>query len=275
MKKLLNILIISMLLLILIFPTKVLATDIDELIGKGQNFLSKGDPLENVINVDELQSTSKNIYNLLLTIGIAIAVIVGAILGIKIITAEVEEKAKLKEMIIPYILGCVIVFSAFSIWKTIVQIGSNIEQVTNEQFTEGEKWVANLYNTYGNFIPLDGNGNIDEKTSTNNIKDFIEKYKNKYSSSSDDYKKGMESRRKNIFKAENRKWYNAGTTIEYNDTNGVLLMENLMEYKGDALAEIEDKQYYEYYEYVESLWDNFIKGVKKELSDGPGPVYVN
>ena len=41
-----------MLLLILIFPTKVLATDIDELIGKGQNFLSKGDPLENVINVD-------------------------------------------------------------------------------------------------------------------------------------------------------------------------------------------------------------------------------
>ena len=275
MKKLLNILIISMLLLILIFPTKVLATDIDELIGKGQNFLSKGDPLENVINVNELQSTSKKIYNLLLTIGIAIAVIVGAILGIKIITAEVEEKAKLKEMIIPYILGCVIVFSAFSIWKTIVQIGSNIEQVTNEQFTEGEKWVANLYNTYGNFIPLDGNGNIDEKTSTNNIKDFIEKYKNKYSSSSDDYKKGMESRRKNIFKAENRKWYNAGTTIEYNDTNGVLLMENLMEYKGDALAEIEDKQYYEYYEYVESLWDNFIKGVKKELSDGPGPVYVN
>ena len=181
-------------------------------------------------------------------------------------------------MIIPYILGCVIVFSAFSIWKTIVQIGSNIEHgegYSDEQFTEGEKWVANLYNTYGNFIPLDGNGNIDEKTSTNNIKDFIEKYKNKYSSSSDDYKKGMESRRKNIFKAENRKWYNAGTTIEYNDTNGVLLMENLMEYKGDALAEIEDKQYYEYYEYVESLWDNFIKGVKKELSDGPGPVYVN
>ena len=138
MKKLLNILIISMLLLILIFPTKVLATDIDELIGKGQNFLSKGDPLENVINVNELQSTSKKIYNLLLTIGIAIAVIVGAILGIKIITAEVEEKAKLKEMIIPYILGCVIVFSAFSIWKTIVQIGSNIEHVVKEQNEESK-----------------------------------------------------------------------------------------------------------------------------------------
>ena len=116
----------------------MLATDIDELIGKGQNFLSKGDPLENVINVNELQSTSKNIYNLLLTIGIAIAVIVGAILGIKIITAEVEEKAKLKEMIIPYILGCVIVFSAFSIWKTTVKIGSNIEHVVKEQNEESK-----------------------------------------------------------------------------------------------------------------------------------------
>lgn len=138
MKKLLNILIISMLLLILIFPTKVLATDIDKLIEKGQNFLSKGDPLENVIDVNELKSTSNYIYNLLLTIGIAIAVIVGAILGIKIIIATAEEKAKLKEMIIPYILGCVIVFSAFSIWKTIVKIGSNIEPVVEEQNEESK-----------------------------------------------------------------------------------------------------------------------------------------
>lgn len=138
MKKLLNILIISMLLLILIFPTKVLATDIDKLIEKGQNFLNKGDPLENVIDVNELKSTSNYIYNLLLTIGIAIAVIVGAILGIKIIIATAEEKAKLKEMIIPYILGCVIVFSAFSIWKTIVKIGSNIEPVAEEQNEESK-----------------------------------------------------------------------------------------------------------------------------------------
>lgn len=138
MKKLLNILIISMLLLILIFPTKVLATDIDKLIEKGQNFLNKGDPLENVIDVNELKSTSNYIYNLLLTIGIAIAVIVGAILGIKIIIATAEEKAKLKEMIIPYILGCVIVFSAFSIWKTIVKIGSNIEPVVEEQNEESK-----------------------------------------------------------------------------------------------------------------------------------------
>ena len=36
------------------------------------------------------------------------------------------------------------------------------------------------------------------------------------------------------------------------------------------IAEIEDSTYYEY---VESLWYNFIKGVKKEPFDGP--VYVN
>ena len=83
----------------------------------------------------------------------------------------------------------------------------------------------------------------------------------------------MVSRRKNIFKEENRKWYNAGTTIEYNDTNGVLLMKNLIKYKRAALAEIAEIEDSTYYEYVESLWDNFIKGVKKEPFDGP--VYVN
>ena len=49
-----------------------------------------------------------------------------------------DSAIKLKEMIIPYILGCVIVFSAFSIWKTIVKIGSNIEPVAEEQNEESK-----------------------------------------------------------------------------------------------------------------------------------------
>ncbi len=83
----------------------------------------------------------------------------------------------------------------------------------------------------------------------------------------------MVSRRKNIFKAENRKWYNAGTTIEYEGRDEVLLIKNLMKHKRAALAEIAEIEDSTYYEYVESLWDNFIKGVKKEPFDGP--VYVN
>ena len=221
-----------------------------------------------------------SVLGVISVIGIFVAVAGIMIIGIKTIFGSVEEKADYKKKILPFIIGAIILFVPATavrlIYKTTkITVGEEYAGYSDEQFTEGEKWVANLYNTYGNFIPLDGNGNIDEKTSTNNIKDFIEKYKNKYSSSSDDYKNGMVSRRKNIFKEENRKWYNAGTTIEY-DGMGMddgLLMKNLIKYKRAALAEIAEIEDSTYYEYVESLWDNFIKGVKKEPFDGP--VYVN
>ena len=221
-----------------------------------------------------------SVLGVISVIGIFVAVAGIMIIGIKTIFGSVEEKADYKKKILPFIIGAIILFVPATavrlIYKTTkITVGEEYAGYSDEQFTEGEKWVANLYNTYGNFIPLDDNGNIDEKTSTNNIKDFIEKYKNKYSSSSNYYRDGMESRRKNIFKAENRKWYNAGTTIEYNDTDGVLLMKKLIKYKRAALAEIEEIEDSTYYEYVESLWDNFIKGVKKEPFDGPGPVYAN
>ena len=35
---------------------------------------------------------------------------------------EIEEKAEIKTMLIPYIIGCVVVFGAFTIWKIVVDI---------------------------------------------------------------------------------------------------------------------------------------------------------
>lgn len=120
MRKLLSAVIILMFLLILIFPTEVFATD--NLIKKANDFLKKGQKVENVINTNQLQTTSNYVYNLILAIGIGISVIVGAIIGIKIIMATTaEEKAKIKEMIIPYIVGCIILFAAFPIWRAFVK----------------------------------------------------------------------------------------------------------------------------------------------------------
>ena len=50
--------------------------------------------------------------------------LVGAVLGIKIMVATVEEKAKIKELMVPYIVGCIVMFSAFTIWKIVVTIGN-------------------------------------------------------------------------------------------------------------------------------------------------------
>lgn len=230
-------------------------------------------PDENLGETTIFSEMVSSVLGVISVIGIFVAVAGIMIIGIKTIFGSVEEKADYKKKILPFIIGAIILFVPATAVRLIYETTKSTvgdAGYFDEQFTEGEKWVANLYNnTYGNFIPLDDNGNIDEKTSTNNIKDFIEKYKNKYSSSSDYYINGMNSRREKIFKAENKKWYNAGTTIEYEG----ILIKNLMKHKRAALAEIKDSPYCEY---VESLWDNFIKGVKKEPFDGhDGPVYVN
>ena len=77
---------------------------------------------ENKIGSDDLKNMSDTIYNILLVAGIIIAIIVGLIMGIKFIIGGIEEKAEIKAMLIPYIIGCVVVFGAFAIWKAVVDI---------------------------------------------------------------------------------------------------------------------------------------------------------
>ena len=65
---------------------------------------------------------SNTLYNILLVMGIIVAIMVGLFLGIKFIAGSIEEKAEIKGMVIPYIIGCVVVFGAFTIWKIIVDL---------------------------------------------------------------------------------------------------------------------------------------------------------
>ena len=65
-------------------------------------------------------------YNILLTIGIFVAVVVGGIIGIKLMTSSAEGKAEAKALLIPYVVGCVVVFGGFGIWKLVVTLLQNI-----------------------------------------------------------------------------------------------------------------------------------------------------
>ena len=40
-------------------------------------------------------------------------------------TSGIEEKAEVKAMLVPYIVGCVILFGAFTIWKVVLTILQN------------------------------------------------------------------------------------------------------------------------------------------------------
>lgn len=97
---------------------------IDGLITDSDNFINKGS--NDRINDKSIQDFSKTLYNILVTIATVVSVIIGGILGIKIMLASAEEKAQVKELLVPYIIGCVVVFGAFGIWKLVVNILQNI-----------------------------------------------------------------------------------------------------------------------------------------------------
>ena len=95
-------------------------TTIGTIISGADDFLNMGD--SNVLPEDNIQEMSNIIYNTLLIIGIIIAVIVGLFLGIQFVTGSVEQKSKIKESLIAYIVGCVVIFGAFGIWKLVVTV---------------------------------------------------------------------------------------------------------------------------------------------------------
>lgn len=95
------------------------ASTLEDMVSDGDSFVKQG---EAQYDEKELSKTSSVIYNILLTVGVFTSVIIGAILGIKLMISSAEEKAEVKKMLIPYIVGCIVVFGGFGIWKLVVNI---------------------------------------------------------------------------------------------------------------------------------------------------------
>lgn len=86
------------------------------------NYTVNGTHNDMEIDSKDLQDVSNTVYNILLLLGIVIAVIIGIVLGIKFMTGSIEEQAKVKESLVPYIAGCVVIFGAFTIWKVVLEV---------------------------------------------------------------------------------------------------------------------------------------------------------
>jgi len=118
------------LILILLFTminisNSVYATDMDNVIQEGEGFLASRYNTS-PINETALEGTSDYVYNILFTIAVVLAVAIGMIIGIQFITGSVEEQAKVKETLVPYVIGVFIVFASFTIWKIVVEIGDDV-----------------------------------------------------------------------------------------------------------------------------------------------------
>lgn len=144
--------IINIILLItMIFSnTNVYATTMGEIIDDGDGFLRQGNSVASTIDKTKLNDTSNTIYNILLTIAIVLAVIIGMIIGIQFMMGSVEEQAKVKETLVPYIVGVFVVFAAFGIWKIVVNIGNEIsptpyDTTSTEQNVPGDDAFDDLH----------------------------------------------------------------------------------------------------------------------------------
>lgn len=107
----------------------------DDVISQGDSFINAGKGQEK-IDTDALKTTSDDIYNILFTIAIVLAVAVGMVIGIQFMIGGAAEQAKVKETLIPYVIGVFVVFASFTIWKIAVNIGNSIldeEQVITEK----------------------------------------------------------------------------------------------------------------------------------------------
>ena len=120
-KLLINIMVIFIILFNLFIPNAY-AGPLQDIMNRAEGFVNNGENGGNVINNDALREGSNTLYNVLLVIGIAEAFIWGIVLGIQFITGSLGEKADVKKNLIVYIIGCIIIFGAFGIWKLLLQL---------------------------------------------------------------------------------------------------------------------------------------------------------
>lgn len=112
--------IIIMFTILFAYNTKLYATD--KVMEGAASFLEIGKNSEDILNDRNIKLTSDNIYNIFVIIGSALVLIVGAILGLMFIFGSVEEKVKVKEALIPYVIGTIIIYGGVGIWKMMTVI---------------------------------------------------------------------------------------------------------------------------------------------------------
>lgn len=118
------VIILLILSIIIILNSNTYASGMDAIISDGDNFIGAGK--DSVINENALGDTSDYMFNIFFSIAVVLAVAVGLILGIQFMVGSAEDQAKIKEALIPYVIGVFVVFAAFPIWKIVVKLGNQV-----------------------------------------------------------------------------------------------------------------------------------------------------
>lgn len=75
---------------------------------------------------DAIEKIGSTILSIVTGVGMVLAVVLVAILGIKYMMGSTEEKAEYKKSMIPYLVGAVLVFGASAIGSAVVNMSKSI-----------------------------------------------------------------------------------------------------------------------------------------------------
>lgn len=128
LKVIIIVLILEVVLINISAPVKA-AGIIDDMFSGAENFAQEGRNQaikDDTATDEEISEVITILYNIVLTLGTIIAIAVGGVLGIKFMISSAEDKAKVKESMIPYVVGCIAIFGALMIWKVVIGMLSKI-----------------------------------------------------------------------------------------------------------------------------------------------------
>lgn len=121
-----KVIIIVILSIILMFNLPIYSkASMSTVFSDAQQFITDGGTASGV-DESKLKDISDTISSILLTVAIAVTFISIAVMGINFAIQTVEEKAKIKEAMVPWVIGIIVSFGAFGIWKLVVNIFSGV-----------------------------------------------------------------------------------------------------------------------------------------------------
>lgn len=81
------------------------------------------------VNTGKLTEKTNVVFTVITNLGMILAVLMLAIIGVKYMLGSVEEKAEYKKDLVPYLVGAILVFGISSITKLLMSIGNSINNI--------------------------------------------------------------------------------------------------------------------------------------------------
>ena len=104
---------------------KVAASGMGQILDAGRNFMNQGNAGDKT--ADYFANELAPIGSILAGVGIIIFFVVLIIMGMKWAIAKPEDKAKLKQAFVGYVIAAIVFFGAVGVWNIVRNIMENVE----------------------------------------------------------------------------------------------------------------------------------------------------